>query len=357
LIEEASTYNLSRPFFSETPMNFNNVVIQGVVSVDPPLRVSSREISQRLAPTLQRLGIRAELLEELSGIVERRFWPKDTNPSDAATQAAEKVILESGIDREQIGVIINTSVCRDYLEPSTACIVHGNLGLSDKCINFDVGNACLAFMNGMDIAARMIERKEVDYALIVDGENSGPITEATIERMLDPAIGESQFRAEFASLTLGSGAAAMLMAHKDLVPEGHRYLGSVSRSATEFNRLCHGQMDRMVTDTRTLLVEGLKLAGKTFAVAKIAMGWVVSELDQFVIHQISKVHTESIIGLLGLDPKKVHAIYHDRGNVGPASVPIVLAMIKELGKVQQGDRVALLGIGSGLNCSMAEIVW
>jgi len=357
LIEEASTYNLSRPFFSETPMNFNNVVIQGVVSVDPPVRVSSREISQRLAPTLQRLGIRAELLEELSGIVERRFWPKDTNPSDAATQAAEKVILESGIDREKIGVIINTSVCRDYLEPSTACIVHGNLGLSEECINFDVGNACLAFMNGMDIAARMIERNEVEYALIVDGENSGPITEATIERMLDPAIEESQFRAEFASLTLGSGAAAMLMAHKDLVPHGHRYLGSVSRSATQFNRLCHGQMDRMVTDTRTLLVEGLKLASKTFNVAKIAMGWVVAELDQFVIHQISKVHTESIISILGLDPQKVHAIYHDRGNVGPASVPIVLAMIKELGKVQQGDRVALLGIGSGLNCSMAEIVW
>ena len=345
------------PKFKDPPINFKNVVIQGVVSVDPPVRVSSREISQRLAPTLQRLGIRPDLLEELSGIVERRFWPKDTNPSDAATQAAEKVISECGIDRQKIGAIINTSVCRDYLEPSTACIVHGNLGLGENCINFDVGNACLAFMNGMDIAARMIERHEVDYALIVDGESSGPITEATIERMLDPAIEESQFRAEFASLTLGSGAAAMLMAREDLVPDGHRYLGSVSRSATQFNRLCHGQMDRMVTDTRTLLTEGLKLAGKTFGAARIALGWVVSELDQFVIHQVSKVHTESLVGMLGLDPKKVHAIYHEMGNVGPASVPIVLAKIKELGKVRRGDRVALLGIGSGLNCSMAEIVW
>lgn len=306
---------------------------------------------------MQRLGIRADLLQHLTGIVERRVWPEDTNPSDAATQAAEKVIAETGIDRSRIGLIINTSVCRDYLEPSTACIVHGNLGLSENCINFDVGNACLAFMNGMDIAARMIERNEIDYALIVDGEHSGPITEATIERMLDPAIDAKQFRAEFASLTLGSGAAAMLLARQELAPEGHRYLGGVSRSATQFNRLCHGQMDRMVTDTRTLLTEGLKLAGDTFSAAKIAMGWVVSELDQFVIHQISKVHTESLVGMLGLDPKKVHAIYPDMGNVGPASVPIVLAKIKELGKVRRGDRVALLGIGSGLNCSMAEIVW
>jgi 3-oxoacyl-[acyl-carrier-protein] synthase III len=338
-------------------MKFENVVIQAITAVEPPIRVTSRELSERLLPTLQRLGIRSELLEELSGIVARRFWNKGTLPSDAATLAAEKVLKQSKVDRNRIGVIINTSVCRDYLEPSTACIVHGNLGLGEHCLNFDVGNACLAFLNGMDIAARMIEREEIDYALIVDGESSGPITEATIERMLGPDIDEKQFRAEFASLTLGSGAAAMVMARRELVPDGHRYLGSVSRSATQFNQLCRGQMDQMVTETKVLLTEGLKLAAKTFKAACIALGWVVSELDQFVIHQVSKVHTESLVGMLGLDPKKVHAIYPELGNVGPASVPMALARAIELGKIKAGDRVALLGIGSGLNCSMAEIVW
>ena len=235
--------------------------------------------------------------------------------------------------------------------------MHGNLGLSENCLNFDVGNACLAFMNGMDIAARMIERTEVEFALIVDGESSRPITEATIDRMLNPDISEQQFRAEFASLTLGSGAAAMIMARKELAPQGHPYLGSVSRAATEFNHLCRGQMDQMTTDTRILLSEGLKLASKTFSAARIALGWVVTELDQFVIHQVSKVHTDSLVKLLGLDPDKVHAIYPEMGNIGPASVPIVLARAAELGKIKRGDRVALLGIGSGLNCAMAEVVW
>ncbi len=338
-------------------MQFKNVVIQSLAAVEPPIRVTSKEIAERLAPTFERLGLRPNLLEELSGIVARRFWKSDTQPSDAATMAAEKALDEAGIDRNEIGVIINTSVCRDYLEPSTACIVHGNLGLSEDCINFDVGNACLAFLNGMDIAARMIERGEVDYALIVDGESSRPITEATIERLLDPLVGEQQFRAEFASLTLGSGAAAVVMARRDLAPEGHAYLGSVTRAATEFNKLCHGHMHQMMTDTRTLLTEGLKLAVKTFQAACTALGWVASELDQFVIHQVSKVHTESLVGMLGLDPAKVHAIYPELGNIGPASVPMVLAKAVELGKVERGDRVALLGIGSGLNCSMAEVVW
>jgi 3-oxoacyl-[acyl-carrier-protein] synthase-3 len=338
-------------------MQFENVVIQSLAAIEPPIRLTSLEIAERLGPALKRLGIRSNLLEELSGICARRIWKANTQPSDAATMAAEKAILEAGIDREKIGVIINTSVCRDYLEPSTACIVHGNLGLADRCLNFDVGNACLAFLNGMDIAARMIERGEVEYALVVDGESSGPITEATIERMLEPDMSEQQFRAEFASLTLGSGAAAMVMASGDLAPEGHKYLGSVTRSATEFNDLCRGHMHQMVTDTKTLLTEGLKLAGTTFQAARTALGWVVSELDQFVIHQVSKVHTESLVKLLGLDPEKVHAIYPEMGNIGPASVPIVLAKAVELGKIKTGDRVALLGIGSGLNCSMAEVVW
>jgi 3-oxoacyl-[acyl-carrier-protein] synthase III len=338
-------------------MKFKNVVIQSLTAIDPPIRVTSIEIEKQLKATFDRLGIRDNLLEEVSGIGARRFWEKGTMPSDAATLAAEKVLDDAGIDRGKIGVIINTSVCRDYLEPSTACIVHGNLGLSENCLNFDVGNACLAFLNGMDIASRMIERAEIEYALIVDGESSRPITEATVKRLLEPDVGEEQFRAEFASLTLGSGAAAMILARKELAPHGHPYLGSVSRSATEFNKLCHGQMDRMVTDTRILLSEGLKLASRTFQVAKIAFGWVASELDQFVIHQVSKVHTDSLVKLLGLDPEKVHAIYPEMGNIGPASVPIVLAKAVELGKIRRGDRVALLGIGSGLNCSMAEIVW
>ena len=338
-------------------MKFNNVVIQSLTAIDPPIRVTSVEIEKQLKATFDRLGIRDNLLEEVSGIGARRFWENGTQPSDAATLAAEKVLDDAGIDRARIGVIINTSVCRDYLEPSTACIVHGNLGLSENCLNFDVGNACLAFLNGMDIASRMIERAEIEYALIVDGESSRPITEATIKRMLNPEISEEQFRAEFASLTLGSGAAAMILARKELVPQGHPYLGSVSRSATEFNMLCHGQMDRMVTDTRVLLSEGLKLASKTFQAAKIAFGWVASELDQFIIHQVSKVHTDSLVSLLGLDPQKVYAIYPEMGNIGPASVPIVLAKAAEIGRIKQGDRVALLGIGSGLNCSMAEIIW
>jgi len=338
-------------------MQFKNVVIQSLSAVDAPVEMSSAEICEQLRPATERLGLRSGLIEELSGIRARRFWDNGTQPSDAATLAALQAIKEADIDKDKIGVLINTSVCRDYLEPSTACLVHGNLGLHERCLNFDIGNACLAFLNGMDVAARMIERGEVEYALIVDAESSRPITEATIERLLQPGVEEAQFRAEFASLTLGSGAAAMVMCRRELAPRGHSYLGGVTRAATQFNRLCYGQMDRMVTDTRTLLTEGLKLATKTFAAARDKLGWVVGELDQFIIHQVSKAHTDSLMKVLGLDPEKIYRIYPELGNIGPAAVPIALAKAVATGRIKRGNRVALLGIGSGLNCSMAEIVW
>jgi 3-oxoacyl-[acyl-carrier-protein] synthase-3 len=116
-------------------------------------------------------------------------------------------------------------------------------------------------------------------------------------------------------------------------------------------------MDRMVTDTRTLLVEGLKLAAKTFQAARAALGWVSGEMDEFVVHQISKVHTAAFVDLLGIDPKKVLTVFPELGNIGPASVPIALSKLAELGRLKKGSRIALMGIGSGLNCSMAEVEW
>jgi len=338
-------------------MRFDNVSILSVRHVDAPLRVTSEELESRLAPTLERLGMRPDLLREASGIMARRFFDDDVQPSDAATEAAALAIEAAGLDPDRLGILINTSVCRDYVEPSTACLVHGNLGLPATCMNFDLGNACLGFINGMDMVGNMIERGQVDYGVVVDGESSRLVTERTVERLRQPDVDEMTFRANFASLTLGSGAAAMVLGRSDLHPEAHPFLGGVNQAATEHNRLCFGQMDHMVTDTRALLVAGLGLAGRTWKKAVEELGWSVQDLDWFVLHQVSKSHTEKLAEMLGLDLDKIYRLYPDRGNIGPAGVPIVLSKLQEEGRLARGQRLALMGIGSGLNCTMAEVRW
>jgi 3-oxoacyl-[acyl-carrier-protein] synthase-3 len=338
-------------------MLFQHVAIAGLAHIDAPRQLTSAEINARLKPTLDRLGIKANVLEDIAGIRSRRLWDDGVEASDAATLAGVKALADAGIDPSRVGLLVNTSVSRDYLEPSTASIVSGNLGLPDTCQNFDVANACLAFLNGMDIASRMIERGEIDYALIVDGETANLAYEKTLDRMLHPDLTEEEFRNEMATLTLGCGAAGMVLARAELAPGAPRYRGGVSRAATQWNTLCRGNLDRMVTDTKMLLIEGMKLAAKTFAAAKQALGWAVEEVDEFVIHQVSKVHTQAMLDAFGIDPKKVHTIFGEHGNIGPASVPIVLSKLREMGRLKKGSRVALLGIGSGLNCSMAEVEW
>ncbi len=338
-------------------MLFQHVAIAGLAHIDAPRRLSSVEINARLQPTLDRLGIRADVLGDIAGVHERRLWDGDMLASEAATLAGVKALADAGIDPDKVGLLVNTSVSRDYLEPSTASIVSGNLGLSEDCQNFDVANACLAFINGMDIASRMIERGEIDYALVVDGETADLAYEKTIERMTRADSTAEDFKNELATLTLGSGAAAMVMARAELAPGAPRYRGGVTRAATQWNKLCRGNIDGMVTDTRMLLLEGVKLAQKTFQVATNKLGWAADGLDEYVIHQVSKVHTAAFTKAMGIDPRKVLTIFGEHGNIGPASVPIVLSKLREMGRLQKGHRIGLLGIGSGLNCSMAEVVW
>jgi len=76
-----------------------------------------------------------------------------------------------------------------------------------------------------------------------------------------------------------------------------------------------------------------------------------------VLHQVSKPHTEKLSEMLGLDPTKIYRLYPEYGNIGPAGVPIVLSKLEAEGHLATGQRIALMGIGSGLNCTMAEVVW
>lgn len=340
-------------------MHFSNVSILGLGHVDAPHRIRSTDIEERLAPMAERVGLKADMLSSLTGILERRYWDEGVRPSEVAAMAGEVAIADAGVDRKKIGVVINTSVCKDFIEPSVAAFVHNKLKLPADCLNFDVGNACLAFLNGIQIVGNMIERGQIEYGLVVDGEGSRTPVEATIKRLLEPGTDKQRFRDNFATLTLGSGSAAMVLCRSDLAPEGkgHKVIGGVSLAATEHVNLCKGNPDEMVTDASALLLAGLELAYRTWAKAKVELSWSPTALDEAVIHQVSEVHTNKFVEMLELDIEKVFKLYPLFGNIGPASIPIALSKSREAGRLTPGSRVGLLGIGSGLNCSMMEVVW
>lgn len=335
---------------------YRNVVISGLAHLDAPNVVSSAEIEEELAPALRRLRLRPGLMKQVAGIHERRFWDVGTMPSTAAAEVGSDAIARSGVPAEAIGVIVNTSVDRDYLEPSTASIVHGRLGLPATALNFDLGNACLGFLNGMSIVAAMIEQGEIDHGLVVDAEGCRYVVESTIARLLADAT-PATFRSQFATLTLGSGAAAMVLSRADLVAGGHRFRGGLSRAGTEHAHLCTGQREEMNTDATRLLTAGLEVAAATWKEAVDSFDWDPRGFDLYAVHQISKVHTRAICDTLNLDESCFPLIYPRFGNIGPASIPTVLSKAADDGRLRTGDRVVLMGIGSGINATAAEVLW
>ena len=339
-------------------MLFKNVAIESVAYILPPHRITSAYLEGQIADTMKRLGVPPGRIEDLAGIRERRFWDPGVQPSEVATLAARKAIEEAGIDPQQLGALVNTSVCRDYVEPSTACLVHGNLGLSDLCLNFDIGNACLGFVNGIHTVGMMIETGQIDYGIIVNGESARYPVEATIRRLQNPETTVQTFRDNFATLTVGSGAVAMVLARADLSRTTHRVNGLINRAATKYNRLCLGREDEMITDASALLLAGVDIVTAAWKQAQEQLpNWSDDQIDLYAPHQVGSRHVAAVVQSIGATPEKFFLNFPVLGNIGPAAMPISLAQAAEEGRVEAGDHIALLGVGSGLNCCLVSVTW
>jgi 3-oxoacyl-[acyl-carrier-protein] synthase III len=333
--------------------SFDDVAIVSLEACEAPLVITSASVDERLAPFYERTDGRPGLLEGLAGISERRQWPEDVSFTDAAAMAGEKAIVASGIDRSKIGLMIDTSVCRARLEPSSAVTVHHALGLQTTCLNFDLVNACLGFVNAMHLAGVMIDAGQIDYALIVDGEGTREIYDNTINHLNEHGEGLEDIIANFASLTLGSGSAAAVLGRHSENPGSHRLVRGFFHAATQHHELCVGSLERMTTDTRGLLDAGTELAKLAWDDAGAGDTW--GGRDRYIFHQVSEVHTNAMLDVLGIDADKVPKTFPFYGNIGPAAIPITLASVADT--LSPGDSVLCLGIGSGLNAGVLEIQW
>jgi 3-oxoacyl-[acyl-carrier-protein] synthase-3 len=201
----------------------------------------------------------------------------------------------------------------------------------------------------------------------VAGENGGPLVCNTIKTLLSkPTVTRKEIKSSFASLTIGSAAVGVLLTHKNISQTGHRLLGGVSFAATQFNDLCRGNDDSgsgsgwsplMETDAEKLMKEGCRLAGETWDAFKSILNWKNEDINRLFCHQVGTMHRKLLYETIGLSLDKDFSTLEILGNTGAASLPVTLAMGEEKGVLSSGDKAALLGIGSGLNCLMLGVEW
>jgi len=348
-------------------MRYRNVCLEAFGYTIPHEVVTSAEIETRLAPLYHRLKLPEGRLELITGIRERRFWPRGTLPSTVSVESAEKALAAAGVDRSEIGALIHASVCRDYLEPATATVVHHRLGLGPQCLIYDVSNACLGFMNGLVQLANMIELGQIRAGLVVASEGSRELVENTISALnQDLSLTRQNVKLAVASLTIGSGSAAAVVVDRELSRTGNRLLGAVARTNTSFADLCHSGRDEAVagemrplmqTDSEKLLLAGVELARETFEDFLAELDWSRESIDKSFCHQVGVAHRKLLFEALELDPTIDYGTVETLGNTGSVALPTAAALGIERGHLAQGDQVAMLGIGSGINSLMLAVDW
>ncbi len=343
-------------------IQYSDVCLHTFAYALPPRVLTSEEIELRLQPVYERLKLPSGRLELMSGIQQRRLWEPGTKPSQAAAQAGARVLEKGNIAPDEVECLIFTSVSRDMMEPATASFVHNILGLSTECLIFDISNACLGFLDGMVMLANMIELGQVQNGLVVSGETAEELVESTIQTLLsNKKLNRKSIKPAFASLTIGSGSMGLYM-KKGEETEGVYLKNGAWHANTVHSNLCHGDHQGndtvlMSTDSEELLHRGVETAASTWDVFSQMKGWSGEEVDCFFCHQVGSAHARLLFESLDLDMAKNYETLKVLGNVGSVSAPITMAMAMEQSFFEPGQKGALLGIGSGINCLMLGVEW
>jgi len=164
-------------------MQYTRVTINAFGYELPPNVVTTEDLEEQLVPLYETLHFQPGQLAALTGIQERRFWDPGYRVSDGALAAGRKALRNSTVAPGDIGILIYGAVCRNYIEPATACAVSHGLGLPPAAQVYDISNACLGVLNGIVQIANAIELGQVKAGMVVACETSREVIEATIRQL------------------------------------------------------------------------------------------------------------------------------------------------------------------------------
>jgi 3-oxoacyl-[acyl-carrier-protein] synthase-3 len=341
-------------------MHFRRVCIESFGYTLPDEIVTTTELERRLAPLYERLRLPEGRLELMTGIRERRFFPPGARPSEISIQSASEAIETSGIDPRLFGALVHGSVCRDFLEPATACRVHHGLGLPNEAMIYDVSNACLGLLNGIVQIANMIELGQIRAGIVVGTECGRELVENTIELLNnDASLNRDSVKDYIASLTIGAASAAIVLCDEELSQTGNRLTTAVVHCDTSHHELCQsrGLETLMQTESEELMRRGIAAGAQTFERFLAATGWEPDDIHRTFCHQVGVAHRKLMFESLSLNPAIDFGTLETLGNTGAAALPVTMAIGIEQGRLSKDDRVAMLGIGSGINCLMLAAEW
>lgn len=289
-----------------------------------------------------------------TGIRERRIAASEQATSDLAFLAAQKALMAANVAAEELDLIIVATITPDKFFPSTACLLQDKLG-AKKAAAFDLSAACSGFIYGLATASSMIASGMYNHVLVVGAECLSRVTDYTDRNTC---------------ILFGDGAGAVVLGR---VPEGRGFKSfELGADGAGGDLLCINGGGSRLPSTEQSVTEKkhyIHMAGsEVFKFAVRIMGGAAeealrkagmdkSEIDLLVPHQANIRIIQSALNRLDLPEEKCMINLDRYGNVSAGSIPIALAEAVEQGRVNEGDRVVLVGFGGGLTWGAAVLVW
>lgn len=295
-----------------------------------------------------------EWIRSRTGIEERRVADEATATSDLATQAALRAMEKSGVQPEEIDMIIVATVTPDMAFPSTACIVQKNIGAVNAAA-FDIEAACSGFIYGITIAESFVCNGVYKKILVIGAETLSKITDYTDRNTCvlfgDGAgaviISEVEEGYGILSTHLGANGAA---GHLLTQPAGGSRMPATP--GTVEDRLHYIKMDGS-----EVFKFAIKIMGEAAEAALEKCGLSKENIDYLIPHQANTRIIESAVKRLKISPDKVYVNVHKYGNMSAASIAVALDEANEKQCLKDGDVVVLVGFGGGLTWGASVLKW
>ncbi|MCI0507288.1 MAG: ketoacyl-ACP synthase III [Gammaproteobacteria bacterium] len=284
----------------------------------------------------------------MAGVKKRRISDGKICSSDLCLHAAGELLKKINWEKESIDALIMVTQTPDYFLPSTGCLIHRDLALSDNCATFDVGLGCSGYPYGLWLAAMMIN-SGLTRVLVLHGETPSLFTSPG-DRSTYMLFGDA-----------GSATAVEKDAGADpwyfkLHTDGAGYDDLIIHAGGFRNRFENDARQHCLhMDGAGLFNFTIKrvppLIIRTLEMANLA----VDDVDYYVFHQSNQFMMKHIAKKCGLPAEKTPIILDEFGNSGGPSVPLTITQGVCKSPVTRKLSLMCLGYGVGLSWGSALV--
>jgi 3-oxoacyl-[acyl-carrier-protein] synthase-3 len=293
-----------------------------------------------------------EWILKRTGIKERHIAADDEVTSDMGAKAAQLAIERSGIDKEEIDLVLCATVTPDYFNmPSTACIISDKLGIRNVQA-FDISAACSGFVYLLTVAKAFIESGMKKNVLIVGAEKFSSIVDYT-DRSTCILFGDGAGAAVISATSKKEEAFVDVHASAD----GAYADFLVTPAPGSINPVSQKVIDEGLQYVQMKGNETFKLAVKTLTkdVKEILAKNEINsdDIPHFIPHQANYRIIKAVGDALKMKEEQVVLTVGKYGNTSAASIPMAINDIWESGRLQNGELMLLDTFGGGLTWASA----